>query len=308
MNAKKHNLNNCVVLKSGNNRNLTPNKHIFNKNSQSPNVESIVEMKSHSSGKKNKTSRKQFSTPHKQSDHYAGPTFHHSPAASNLPIPTFLSKSAPDIIQSQCDLYSEQSELHSQPSTSHVFPITSLHQPFNSPHSSSTSQTYLPTSPHEQVISDISYHSSPVDSSHEVHSLLELISQEDKNRRKQKHTLLKYETSVPSGFNNILYLKTYLFSTERVDRKKGSENGTFQSIHLSNSANVSQKPKDNQQNFFFSKKNRTQRLRNIDNDDYNNIKGEMKNKLLSLLLPSSPKSNKPISTNFPKLKKKQNLL
>ncbi|KAG5438854.1 hypothetical protein PCK2_000921 [Pneumocystis canis] len=290
MSAREHNLNNCVILKNGNNENLTPDKFLSNTNVRSPNVELTVGMKSHSSEKKHKpSSRKHFSTPYKQSDHYAGPTFHHSPAASNLPIPTFLPKPTHDIIQSQPDIHFEQSGIHSPPSILQVSPTTSLHQFLNSPHSSFTSQTYLSTSPHEQAISDPPCCNPSVDSSHAIPvSLLELIFQEDKNKNQQNHTLLNHELVVS------------------LDRKKKSEQSTFQSTHHSDLQDIPQKLQDNRQKSSCSKKNRARPSRNADKEDYK-MREEMKHKLLSLLLPSSPKSSKPITTNFPKSKKKQNL-
>ncbi|QSL65356.1 hypothetical protein MERGE_002666 [Pneumocystis wakefieldiae] len=274
MNTKRQKLASSVIP---DNRYEKPgsNWQFFSPNHQSPKTELINDSMSH----------RLSITPHKESSHYAGPTFHHSPAPSNLPIPSFLSKIKYNTPHLQ-PLHFHQSSQDTQVSvprdlyscTQDTFfntgsPSPSRIHSFKPLQRSSKKSSYRPSIPLSHKV----YVSSP-----------KMLFQADINERKQKQALRKQETNVSLDFNDAFYSKTYS-SIKKLEKGKVNEN-TLLSVY-SDFHNIQRNQKDNYQETTFYKKNKMKHRNNIHNDNYNSNTDDMKEKLLGLLLPS-PKSNK----------------
>ncbi|EMR10597.1 hypothetical protein PNEG_01301 [Pneumocystis murina B123] len=276
MKTRKQKLARKVISDNKYEKQDSTNWQFFNANVQSPETELINDSMSH----------KLSITPHKESSHYAGPTFHHSPAASNLPIPSFFSKITYNTPHLQ-PLHFHQSSQDIQTSAPRGL-CSSTQDTFFDTNSPSLSQIHS-FKPLEQT-SEKSLYGPSIPLSHEVHSSSpKMLFQADMNERKQKQALRKQETSDSSDFNDTFYSKTYS-SIKKVGKKKEIKENTLLSLY-SDFHNMQRNQKDSYQKTTFYKKNKTQLRNNMYVDNYNSNIEDMKEKLLSLLLPS-PKSNK----------------
>ncbi|KAG5519287.1 hypothetical protein PMAC_001912 [Pneumocystis sp. 'macacae'] len=285
MGAQKQSLNIRKVPKQERNEHLASNKKKNNINVQSLGVELFTDPIPHFNAKNDKvTPRKSSSESHKQLDHYAGPTFHHSPAASNLPIPTFLSKLVNDTPKQHSSPHSEQSQLYRKQSPSRTLSSDLMHKLFEHPHSPIISQSHSGILEHEKVVKNASFYDDFSPLTRGTHfSSLKLMSQTDTKGKKQKQVPLKRETATFS----------------EVDKKEKTKQGVVSSTHSSDLIDTHQKSRNNGQKSF-SKKKRNWSKYNSYTYDHISEKEDLKNKLLSLLLPSSSISDK--STNFSKSK------
>ncbi|KTW25610.1 hypothetical protein T552_03470 [Pneumocystis carinii B80] len=259
MNTQKQNLINRVTPENKYKKSYSTNWQFFNTNDQSPETELINESMSH----------RMSITPHKELSHYAGPTFHHSPAASNLPIPSFFSKITYNTPHLQ--------PLHFQQSSQHI--QTSISSP-------STSQIH--SSKQLEETSEISLYEPSISLSHEVHSSSpKKLFKVDMNEKKERQALRKQETNASLEFNDTFYSKTYS-SIKKIGKKKEVKENTLLSVY-SDFHNTQRNQKDNHhQKTTFYKKNKMQLRKNMYIDNYNTNAEDMKQKLLSLLLPSKP--------------------
>ncbi|KAG4306488.1 hypothetical protein PORY_000476 [Pneumocystis oryctolagi] len=300
MDAQKQNVNTRRFKYSRKNGRASSNKQFFSPNSESLSTELSTDSIHHFVTKSNKTTpHKQSSTPYKQSDHYAGPTFHHSPAASNLPIPTFISKLT-NTPQSQSNMDSEKVQTCNQLPVPEILSSNSSHTLSNPLYSHITSQTHPTISQNKQTILD-SFHDHPTNLDRESSQLsLDMMFQMD--TKEKKHVLQKQKTvssNFDSDFNNAFCSEIHSPSKEGVNRKE-VEHNVSSSTFFPDLANKPQKSRDKQN---FSKKKKNKHTYDSYIDNYTSEKKDLKNKLLNLLLPPSSKPNNP-STHFLKPKDK----
>ncbi|CCJ30256.1 unnamed protein product [Pneumocystis jirovecii] len=288
MRTQSQSFNTRKALKNESNERLTPSKKKDNANSRSLGVELPAGSVPHFDAKNDKmTPRKLSSTSCKQLDHYAGPTFHHSPAASNLPIPTFLSK-VNDTPQHLSISHSEQPKLYNKQPAPRALSSSPMHKLFESPDSPIMSEIHSDILQHKKVAQNTSFYGDFTHLAHESHfSSPELVSQADIKEKKQRHIPLKHETTILSEIE--------------VDKKKKTKQSVTLLTHSSDLVDTQQKLRNNDQKYF-SKKKKNWSKYDLYIDDNISEKEDLKNKLLSLLLPSSSISNKSSTTNFPKSK------